>query len=495
MDPVFHFTRLHSHCPKKLSTFFFSSPPVRLFIAAGIPHQTPHLQAAQPAIAGQAAVPLGGWIFGQGQGQRLGRLYPVQPRHRVPGFAMYRHTGRFLCCVHCMRPPDPVCSAKVCIILPRPAMHRTHVTHACTKTHTHNTCRGDAVHDNLCAQRTRCTAQTQRATYEVRAAVDSTSFLQNGTDSICASYSSCPPGAYMSFQGNDTADVECTACPPGTYRGLEPSNAAGISCLPCPDGTYASQPGSTSCTQCTDCLLGTNASLALCPFRPVSRHCTAAAVSACSPTSDSECVLCPSLSEDAGYDVRGGMCVACRAGYYYNASVPAEGMRCVPCPEGFYCPHSRRGEVVECPGAVVIKRSPQDAGYTVLPTTPARGASRAEQCMCGLAGGFEPSAYSQALLGCMACPDGYYAPPNSSQGCQACPVGKFSFQQRGLPNFKGCVKDPASFEMLPSCVASASTAYPLVDAGALECLPCPDAGRPYTWGEASTSPEDCRYLT
>jgi hypothetical protein len=119
-----------------VSTFFFSSPPVCLFIAAGIPHQTPHLQAAQPAIAGQAAVPLGGWIFGQGQGQRLGRLYPVQPRHRVPGFAMHWHTGRFLCCVHCMRPPDPVCSAKVCIILPRPAMHRTHVTHSCTKTHT-----------------------------------------------------------------------------------------------------------------------------------------------------------------------------------------------------------------------------------------------------------------------------------------------------------------------------------------------------------------------
>lgn len=73
-------------------------------------------------------------------------------------------------------------------------------------------------HDRVCALKTKCNAFTQRGMYEKVPAVDSTSFYKNGTDAICANYSTCPDGQYRYSPGNDTTDVTCRKCPPGTYR-------------------------------------------------------------------------------------------------------------------------------------------------------------------------------------------------------------------------------------------------------------------------------------
>lgn len=303
----------------------------------------------------------------------------------------------------------------------------------------------------------------------------------------------------MLEQGNDTADIECTACPPGMYNDGT-SNKASVSCLPCPDGTYASAPGSTSCSDCTDCaslsvaqlVNNSKFSLGSCPFEPARDYCVPAMRSMCTDTSDAECMLCPTLSEVGGYDVRGGVCVACKPGYFYNASIPEEGRRCVPCPQGFYCPYSRRGEIIECPATMVIRRD-GDNNYTILPTTAVKGAYRMEQCLCSLSGGFEVSPYSQALFGCVACADGHYHDPaeNTTALCKACPSGKFSSQEKGLLNYRECVQDifarPLTFK--PGCTP---TSAPPVDAGAIRCTPCPDPDRPYTWVEAAASAGDCR---
>ena len=60
---------------------------------------------------------------------------------------------------------------------------------------------GNYNHDNVCALKTKCNAFTQRGMYEKVPAVDSTSFYRNGTDAVCANYSTCPDGQYRWFPG------------------------------------------------------------------------------------------------------------------------------------------------------------------------------------------------------------------------------------------------------------------------------------------------------
>jgi hypothetical protein len=68
---------------------------------------------------------------------------------------------------------------------------------------------GDWLQDTVCARKTRCTSDTQRGAYEKLPAVDANDTLKNGTDAVCANYSSCLDGHYISFRGDDTHDVTC----------------------------------------------------------------------------------------------------------------------------------------------------------------------------------------------------------------------------------------------------------------------------------------------
>lgn len=85
----------------------------------------------------------------------------------------------------------------------------------CDSRYTYVLRKGNTYHDTLCAPRTFCTAGSSRSMYEKQPAVDSTDFSVNGTDAVCAPYSTCPDGTFMSFIGDDTHDVQCTLCPPG----------------------------------------------------------------------------------------------------------------------------------------------------------------------------------------------------------------------------------------------------------------------------------------
>ena len=351
--------------------------------------------------------------------------------------------------------------------------------------------KGDFDHDTLCAPKTFCTVSSSRTMYELRPAVDSTDFRVNGTDAVCAPYSSCPDGTYMSFPGDNTRDVRCTPCPPGTYRDAElfasedGSNGTVVSCRACPAGTYSNTSGSRACTPCSTCSLTNSGS---CALSPAERHCVPAARAACTATADAQCMMCPALTAQGGFELRKGMCAPCKQGYYYNASQPVEGLRCVPCPPGFFCPAPDR--FIECPGTVIFRRNQR---YVAVPTT-SGAASRLEHCNCSAAGGFMASEYSQALFGCVACPDGTFAAPGMAR-CQACPPGTYASQAKGLVDYRQCPSGDSPRVLFGNTYLEPSapcSAQGTVSAGATACTACP-ADRPHTWGGggAAAAP-DCK---
>ncbi len=189
----------------------------------------------------------------------------------------------------------------------------------------------------------------------------------------------------------------CSKCPPGTYRDALTSPPGMYSCMECPLDTYSAVFGATKCLACKQCQTPNvvQAGELACPFLPILQNCVRAVLFPCSPTYNSECMMCPTLSMQGGYDLRGGVCLPCKNGYFYNASEPVEGKRCVPCTPGFYCPSRER--YFQCEGTQIFKRAGQ---YVTVPTTLA-GAVTPSQCNCSLAGGFEPSPFgSQVVMLC-----------------------------------------------------------------------------------------------
>jgi hypothetical protein len=305
--------------------------------------------------------------------------------------------------------------------------------------------RGDFDHDNLCSK-TKCTSSTSRAMYEKSAAVDSTSYYVNGTDSVCAAYAACQAGTFMSFAGNDTHDAECEKCPAGSFSvggvvgGSDSSSSSVYStCTECSRGTYAPSAGATACEKCTLCSSVLNSSQQSSDvFKEALSWCAAgsacipAAKKQCTPSSDAECVFC---AADSGFGVvpatsaasppaeENDLCVPCKIGYVYNESEALMGKRCVQCPPGSYCPS--KDQVVECPGSFVYylkKQLLSGLARVAVPSSPP-GSWKLQQCNCNSlesGGGFQASEYSQALFGCVPCPNGTYASPGMQQ-CQDCP--------------------------------------------------------------------------
>jgi len=364
--------------------------------------------------------------------------------------------------------------------------------------------KGSSFFDTVCATRTKCTRESVRSMFEKVPAVDSVSSDVNGTDAVCAPYSKCPDGRYMSFEGDDTRDVACSPCPPGTYRNAslfasqDGSSGSIVYCRECPAGMYSNSSGATACKPCTSCSSATSLSTELsCPFAPTERYCVVATKTPCSNTQDAVCTMCPSLSSESGqqqglsgfFVSDDGICTACKTGYRYNDSEPVEGKRCVPCPEGYYCPS--KDAQIPCPGTAILFVGGK---YVAVPqTTPRVGAYKVEHCNCSVTGGFQASQYSQSLLGCEACQDGYYAPPGSSI-CTRCPAGKYASQKHGLRDYYKCpsatsprivVSNDNDGSIGADCSGS-------VTMGATACTLCP-FDRPYTWPDSvSTSDSDCK---
>lgn len=164
--------------------------------------------------------------------------------------------------------------------------------------------------------------------------------------------------------------------------------------------------------------------------------------------------------------------------------------RCIPCAPGFYCPS--KDQYVECPGTSIFKGA--GGRYAVVPST-SFAAYKVQHCNCTSAsGGFEPSPYSQALFGCVACEDGKFANPSSGR-CQSCPMGKYASKiLKSAVNYRvspSADSPRISFYGLESSDGLA-TASATIDVGATLCTVCP-ADRPYTWNEGSKSVGDCRY--
>ncbi len=350
--------------------------------------------------------------------------------------------------------------------------------------------KGASFYDTVCAPKTNCNRASARAMYEKRPAVDSIRFDVNGTDAQCELYSKCPDGHFMSFVGDDTNDVRCTPCPPGMYRDAalfamqDGSNGSVAYCRECPAGTYSNASGAVACTPCSQCSDQKNVKNASCPFSPPDKYCVAAIKTPCSTTQDAVCTMCPSLADPkSGFYVNSdnGVCTACKPGYHYNESEPVEGKRCVLCPSGYYCP-SKDAQIL-CPGTAIFL-SEAKKFVTVPQTTPTLGAYKVEHCNCSIAGGFQASRYSQALLGCEACPDGYYSPPGggSVQQCQRCPQGKYAAQKHGLRDYLQCpsADSPKALVLDSTTTSDCSVSLNNVTVGATECTSCPP-DRPYTW--------------
>jgi hypothetical protein len=168
-----------------------------------------------------------------------------------------------------------------------------------------------------------------------------------------------------------------------------------------------------------------------CPF--AQQHCVRAAKRPCAADADAQCMMCPTLSVQGGYDVRDGVCVACKDGHYYNASYPVEGRRCVKCAPNFYCPSKEK--FMECEGIQIFKRESQ---YLTVPLS-TEGSVTPADCSCSRAGGFEKSYASQGLFGCTPCAAGFYSLPNNAASnglCTACPLGSWSLQSSGLTDYR-----------------------------------------------------------
>ena len=77
--------------------------------------------------------------------------------------------------------------------------------------------KGNLYRDYVCKRKTQCYADSLKSMYEMKAAVDSTSSAVNGTDAVCANFSTCKDGYEVKVPGTDVSDVQCGPCIPGTF--------------------------------------------------------------------------------------------------------------------------------------------------------------------------------------------------------------------------------------------------------------------------------------
>ena len=352
-------------------------------------------------------------------------------------------------------------------------------TTQCHRTKEYILSRADATHDNICAERTFCQFSGR---WRYQAAVDSPAYGNNGTDTVCRNFSSCPVGHYHNFSGSIDEDVQCHKCPVGTY------GSNGMLCKDCPTDTYADEEGLSQCKTCTQCnavnFAAGNVSIQLEYMCPPGQSCTPAYKQLCSVSSDSECMHCPPTWKRDKFT---GLCEACANGYHQYAKGPGEieTHRCKPCPANFYCNSKDSYEI--CQDLAIFQRTGSPA-YEVVPSSP-EGSTYPIDCNCSAAGGFQGK--PTGLLGCTPCASGTFSAPGDVSGCSLCPLGTYSSQETVIDLYKCPTGSSPEIKFAPSdpWPPSSTTACSMT-IGPDECTACPPV-TPHTRANGSTSVSDC----
>ena len=210
----------------------------------------------------------------------------------------------------------------------------------------------------------------------------------------------CAKGYYGSGASRDESQnilTDCTICTAGFYSPTANSSA----CTQCPAGTYGATSGMSACTACpagSYCPAGATVSITC----PAGSYCPANAAQA---TTCAAGTYSPSTGRS--------VCLACTAGSY----CPAAGVTAVTtCQAGTYCPAGASQETTCAAGTY----GPTSGRSACLACTAgsycAAGVTEVTTCQAGT---YCPASASQETT----CAAGTYGPTSGRSACVACPAG------------------------------------------------------------------------
>ena len=222
-------------------------------------------------------------------------------------------------------------------------------------------------------------------------------------------YGECPVGHYCPVN-----TITPLQCPDGSYRD---SVGATTACDPCPAGHYCDSASSTTtyfdCAQGFYCPASTGVDSIPCPAGTYGSRTNLGDVSECTSCTAGQYCSLTGLSEPNGL---------CSAGYYCPAgSTDSFGTTTEShvCPAGFYC----------------------EAG-SELPTACAHGS-------------YNPDEGATSIVGCLACPAGYYCPYMNTSTTTLCPAGFYCEVSTSTP-----VSCPAGSYCVEGTISATDTLCP-----------------------------------
>jgi hypothetical protein len=257
---------------------------------------------------------------------------------------------------------------------------------------------------------------------------------------VCAAWTSCAPGTFVSAEGSTTTNQSCSSCSSGTYTSV--SNATTCTAWTnCPAGTYVSTNGTTSsdrdCSSCPNGTYSSSPNVITCITHgscPAGTEQTAAGTA----TSPTQCAAC-----QAGTYCAGGTTikVSCGGGTWdhdLDASTPCSAWKtCLP------------GEYVAATGSATLDRACSACALGTFSTT-SNTASCTTWTNCAPGTFMSVPGSNSTNRSCASCSSGTYSSVANATSCTTwseCSAGSYESGPPSSTSNRVCIQCTSGFTL------------------------------------------------